>query len=232
MYALRSRKIIFILFIGLASLIKSYAQPNLEQYDLKKLHFGFTIATNLGRLQVSPNTAFTAKDTLMNIGVVNFPGIGLGAITNLNIGKYWDLRLMAPVISFVQRNLNYTFPTGTKEVKVESAYCDASLLVKYKSARRKNSRFYVVGGPRFSYDFSSTVSRNRGIEKPVVSLNPITYGYEFGFGFDFYFEYFKFSPEIKNCQTWGSAMYKDGLIYTNAIQSISPQMIQISLHFE
>ncbi len=232
MHLIHSPKIIIIFFISLFCVVKNHAQPNLEQYDLKKLHFGFTIAANIGRLQVNPNTNYTQGDTLYGISVVNFPGIGLGAITNLNIGKHFDLRLMAPVISFVQRNLVYSFPTGSKEVKIESSYCDASLLLKYKSARRKNTRFYVVGGPRISYDFSSTIARSRGIEKPVVSLNQVTYGYEFGFGFDFYFEYFKFSPEIKNCQTWGNALYKDGLIYTNAISNISPQLIQISLHFE
>ena len=51
-------------------------------------------------------------------------------------------------------------------------------------------------------------------------------------GLDFYFEYFKFSPEIKACQTLGNALYKDGYIFTNYIDRIAPQMIQISFHFE
>jgi hypothetical protein len=47
-----------------------------------------------------------------------------------------------------------------------------------------------------------------------------------------YFEYFKFSPEIKVCNTFGNAMYRDGYIFTNYIENLSPQLIQISLHFE
>jgi hypothetical protein len=180
-------------------------------------------------LKMKPNFP---SDTLMNVSVKNFPGIGLGAITNLRIGDYWDLRLMAPVISFVQRNLVYDFPNAQKEVKVESAYCDASLLVKYKSMRRKNMRVYVIGGGRLSYDFASTINKNRGIQNPVVSVVPLTTGWEAGFGFDFYFEYFKFSPELKVCNTFGNAMYRDNYIFTNYIHSISPQLIQFSLHFE
>ena len=209
-----------------------WAQPNLEQYDYKRLHFGFTLAANSGRFLLDTKTSYFPFDTLRNVNVVNFPGIGLGAITNLRLGDYWDLRLMGPVISFVQRNLIYDFDNSKKTVKVESAYCDFSLLVKYKSQRRKNTRVYVIAGGRMSYDFASTINKNRGIQNPVVSLVPLTYGWEAGAGLDMYFEYFKFSPEIKMCNTLGNAMYKDGFIFTNAIQNISPQLIQLSLHFE
>lgn len=208
------------------------AQINLPQYDEQRLHFGFTLAGNSGRMLIDTKTNFFTNDTMRNVLVKSFPGIGLGAITNLRIGEYLDLRLMAPVISFVQRNLEYDFEHSKKEVKIESAYCDFSLLVKYKSERRKNMRVYVIGGGRLSYDFASTIKKNRGVQNPIVSLVPITYGYEFGFGFDFYFEFFKFSPELKVCNTFGNAMHRDGFIFTNAIQSMSPQLLQFSLHFE
>ena len=89
-----------------------------------------------------------------------------------------------------------------------------------------------MAGPRFSFDFGSTVDKTRGIQNPVVSLVPFTYGWEAGIGMDIYFEYFKFSPEIKTCQTIGNALYRDIYPYTQSIESIYPQLIQISLHFE
>jgi hypothetical protein len=210
------------------------AQPNLEQYDNKKLHFGFTLSGNMGAVRTDAKTSAFGKggDSLRQVRQESFPGIGLGAITNLRLGDFWDLRLMFPVIQFVQRNLIYNFPTAQKTIKIESAYCDASLLVKYKSARRKNVRAYVIGGLRASYDLSSTVKQTRGIDNPIVSLIPFTYGYEGGFGLDIYFEYFKFSPEIKICNTLNNALYKDGYIYSESIERLSPQLIQISLHFE
>lgn len=230
MLAVYSRQIILSLLSTLP-LLKLFAQPNLEQYDLKPIHFGFTLAANSGRFLIDMTSTFQ-NDTIRNVTVKNFPGIGLGAITNIRLGNYWDIRIMTPVISFVQRNLVYDYPTGKKEVKIESAYCDASLLIKYKSMRRKNSRLYVIGGGRMSYDFASTIAKNRGLQNPVVSLVPLTYGWEAGFGLDVYFEYFKFSPEVKICNTFGNALYKDGYIFTNVIEKISPQLIQISLHFE
>ncbi|MES2691217.1 MAG: porin family protein [Bacteroidota bacterium] len=231
MHIIHRHKIIvsaILLMLGFGA----YAQPNLEQYDNRALHFGFTLSTNIGRLRVDRNTGAFPSDTLKNVSQVSFPGIGLGVITNLHLGNHFDLRLLAPVISFVQRNLQYEFEKSKKETEVESAYCDASLQIKFKSDRRKNTRVYVLSGLRASYDLSSTVKQNRSNQKPVVSLKPFTYGYEFGAGLDMYFEYFKFSPEIKFCNTFGSAMYKDGFIYTELLHGLTPQLIQISLHFE
>ena len=214
-------------------MMKAAAQPNLEQYDNKLFHFGFTIAVNNASMSIdSKTTSFQPQDSLMNVNQVSFPGIGLGAISNLRLGEYWDLRMMFPVISFVERDLTYQFPITQKTVKIESAYCDFSLLLKYKSARRKNTRLYVITGIRGSYDLSSTVKQDRSLHAPVVSLTPLTFGYEGGFGMDIYFEYFKFSPEIKMCNTFGNAMYRDGFIYTDAIERLAPRLFQFSLHFE
>jgi hypothetical protein len=227
-----SRRLIYLIIIFIVYKNAANAQPNLPQYDEKKLHFGFTLAGNIGRMQLETKHDIMSSDSLRNVSVANFPGIGLGAITNFKLGRHWDVRLVAPVISFVQRNLIYDFDNTQKIVKVESAYCDGSLLIKYKSVRRKNTRTYVVAGPRFSYDFGSTKDRTRGIQNPVVSLNPFTYGWEVGVGMDIYFEYFKFSPEIKTSQTIGNALYNDNYIYTQSLQGLYPQLIQISLHFE
>ncbi|MEI6507493.1 MAG: outer membrane beta-barrel protein [Bacteroidota bacterium] len=213
--------------------IRLAAQPNLEQYDLKRLHFGFTLAANNGSVRIdTKTTSFNGTDSLMNVKSTSFPGIGLGAITNLRLGDYWDLRLMFPVISFVERDLTYQFTNVQKIIKIESAYCDGSLLLKYKSARRKNTRLYVIAGLRGSYDLSSTTKQNRSMAAPVVSLIPMTFGYEGGFGLDLYFEYFKFSPEVKICNTFGDAMYHDGYIYTESVARMAPQLVQFSLHFE
>ncbi len=98
--------------------------------------------------------------------------------------------------------------------------------------RRKNTRVYVIAGGRMSYDFASTIKKNRGLQNPVVSLVPLTYGWEAGFGLDMYFEYFKFSPEIKICNSFGNSMYRDGYIFTNVIDGLAPQLLQFSFHFE
>jgi hypothetical protein len=231
LYTLHRYKIITafaLLFWG----VQTWAQPNLEQYDNKRIHFGFSLHTNIGRLRIDRRTERFPFDTLKSVSATSFPGIGLGALTNLHLGNNWDIRMMFPVISFVQRNVVYQFENVKREAQIESAYCDLSLLVKFKSDRRKNVRVYVIGGFRASYDWATTINQDRSLNKPVVSLVPFTTGYEAGFGLDVYFPYFKFSPEIKFCNTFGSALFHDGYIYTEALNGIAPQLIQISLHFE
>lgn len=231
MYLIHRHKITLTIVFVLSSLC-AIAQANMEQYDLKKIHFGFTVGTNISRVRIDRKTGVTPFDTIKNITSSSFPGIGLGAITNFHLGNNWDIRALFPVITFVQRNLNYEFENSKKTTAIESAYCDASLLVKFKSDRRKNVRVYVIGGLRGSYDLASTIDQERSINKPMVSLKPVTFGYELGVGLDMYFEYFKFSPELKFCNTWGNALFKDGYIYTNVLENLAPQLIQISLHFE
>ena len=216
----------------IASSAIAWAQPNLEQYDNKWIHFGFSLTFNSASLRVDANTAALRKDSLRNVRQESFPGIGLGALTNFRLGKFLDLRVMLPQISFVQRNLYYDFAGTQKLVKVESAYCDGSILLKYKSARRKNMRVYVIGGARASYDLASSINQNRSLASPVVSLIPFTYGTEFGAGLDIYFPYFKLSPELKFCNTYNNAVHYDGFIYTDVISRLTPQMVVFSLHFE
>jgi hypothetical protein len=187
------------------------AQPNQEQYDNKLLHFGFTLGLNFSTIRLDTKPEIMMRDSVLNARIVSYPGIGLGGITNLRLGKNFDLRLLFPVIYFVQRDI---------------------ILVKFKSDRRKNTRAYVIGGGRITYDLSSSVQKERSKNSPVVSLVPVTYGYEAGFGLDMYFPYFKFSPEIKVMNTIGDALHRDGFAYTNVLDRVSPKMVVISLHFE
>jgi hypothetical protein len=220
------------LLIGLLFIQTAIAQPNQEQYDNKKLHFGFTLAMNFSNIRLDTKPEVMMRDSIMNARITTYPGIGLGGVTNIRLGKYFDLRFLFPVIYFVQRDITYELPAGKKEVKVESAYSDLSMLVKFKSDRRKNVRAYLIGGARMSYDLSSSVEKERSMNSPVVSLVPMTYGYEAGFGLDVYFPYFKFSPELKVMNTVGDALYRDGFPYTNVLHQVSPKMVVFSLHFE
>ncbi|MFN4973574.1 MAG: outer membrane beta-barrel protein [Bacteroidota bacterium] len=235
MHLVQRFKITAAIFLVLSSTLLSttvIAQPNQEQYDNKLLHFGFTLALNFSTMRMDTKPEIMMRDSVMNARMSTYPGIGLGGITNVRLGKNFDVRLLFPVIYFVQRDIIYELPAGKREVKVESAYSDFSLLLKFKSDRRKNTRAYIIGGGRISYDLSSTVNKERSKNSPVVSLVPVTYGYEAGFGLDLYFPYFKFSPEIKVMNTIGDALHRDGFAYTNVLDRVSPKMVVISLHFE
>lgn len=221
--------IILLCFAG-----SGYSQSlNLPNYDESRwVHFGFTLAGNYAKFKYQPIAGFYDLDTLKSIRSEGFPGFGLGAVTNFHIHKYFDLRIVFPSLTFAQRNLIYTFDDIQRTVKVESVTLDASVLLKYKTPRHRNQRFYVLTGVRGWYDFASDIAASRSIANPIVALQPVTYGYEIGFGFDYYYSFFKMSPEFKWYTGLNNALVKDDYIYTQSIQTINPRMFTISLYFE
>lgn len=202
-------------------------------YDYnKKLHFGFSIGTNIAGFSHRFSDQFYKNDTLLSINKNHFPGLSLGAIANLHLGDHFDLRFI-PSLILSERSIDYEFkdrPPVTKSM--ESVFIEAPLTVKFKSERRNNVRFYVIGGGKLSYDMASEASTEQNPNDPFVALKPRSYYYEFGFGFDMYFPYFKFSPEIKISRGVSDVLSNDPFVYSNSFEFLRSNVIFISFHFE
>jgi hypothetical protein len=226
----------FIIVILLFMVGRSaYSQMNDPLYDLnQKIHFGFSVIGTYGKMKFTRNQDFfNVNDTLENITTTNFPGLGVGGIINFHLNEFWDLRTLAIVQVMSQRNLTYHFKGGIeKRAMLQSTYFEVPVLVKYKSVRHKNFRFYVIGGLGYRYNFSSDKETEKSATRPVVGLNPSTFHYDVGFGFDLYYPYFKFSPEIKLSNDIFNALISDNYIYTKTLGSLYPKLIQLSVHFE
>jgi hypothetical protein len=232
MYIIYCRKIIVTVLFLVSVCSSVEAQERNPLYDLTKIHFGFAINGNQAKMRYTTSPDYLSLDTMRGISAVEFPGFGVGGIMNIRIADYWDLRTMMN-ITFAQRNLEYTFKNGEKkEITIESTYLEFPLLVKYKSKRHRNVRFYGIGGVTYRYDFSSDRDTERSNSKPIVALYPNTFSYDIGCGFDFYFEFFKFSPEIKISNAFTNALVPDPYFYASSLKSISPKLLQFSLLFE
>ncbi len=201
-------------------------------YDLHRIHFGFSIIGNYGKLKYNTASDFMDNDTIQTINTNSFPGFGVGGIMNLKVAEYWDFRTMVN-IQFVERHLQYNFRGGDiQTAKVNSTYMEIPLQMKYKSKRNHNKRFYWVGGATYRYDFASDIDTERSNTKPIVALYPATFSYDFGAGLDLYYEFFKFSPEIRISNGIGNSMVPDSFIYSSSLSRMSPKLIQFFLHFE
>jgi hypothetical protein len=232
MYIIHCRRIVCSFLFFLFAITSVVAQERNPLYDLNKIHFGFAINGNQAKMRFTTAQNYLGLDTMRGISAVEFPGFGVGGIMNIRMGDYWDFRTMMN-ITFAQRNLIYTFKDGAKtELKIESTYLEFPLLVKYKSKRHRNVRFYGIGGITYRYDFSSDVDTERSNSKPIVALYPNTFSYDIGCGLDFYFEFFKFSPEIKISNAFTNALVPDPYFYASSLKSVSPKLLQFSLLFE
>lgn len=228
----KSKKILFSLLMitGLFKILP--AQEINPLYDIQKVHFGFSIIGNWGKLKYTTAPNFMDFDTIQQINTQSFPGFGVGGIMNVRISDYFDFRTMVN-IQFVERHLEYRFKGGdVKVAKMNSTYMEIPLLIKYKSKRNRNTRFYWVGGATYRYDFASDINTDRSNTKPIVALQPATFSYDVGAGFDFYYPYFKFSPEIRISNGIGNSLVKDPYFYASSLSRMSPKLIQFFLHFE
>jgi len=214
----------------------------LPKYDRQRLHFGFTLGTNLTNFRVRNETDIQQYDSVFVINPVPQPGFNLGIISDLRIGQHFDLRFI-PDLSFADRRLRYTLSTfdtlgnrvdRTEEQKVESVFIEFPLSIKFKSVRINdgNWRVYVLAGGKYMIDLASQSKIKTGDNEVVVKLNRMDYAYELGVGFDIYMQYFKFSPELKVSMGLNNLLVKDETVYTRSISKLNSTTFLLSFHFE
>lgn len=227
-------KIILLLLVLSLGVSKTMSQTrNLELFDYaRKIHFGFTLGTNYSNFKYDLSEKFYLNDSLNSIGIKKYPGITLGAIADIHIKEFFDIRII-PSLVLTQRDINFNFKKGYTITKsIESIFAEFPLLIKFKSSRHGNVRFYVIGGGKVSYDFGSESKVSRDPDKPIVAIDPWNYYYEYGCGLDMYFFYFKFSPEIKLSKGINNILTPFDDNYSGSFSRLRSNMIFFSLNFE
>lgn len=231
-----------MLFFGLT--VTSAAQgpgwgvPNLLKYDNKPFHFGFMLGYNQFNFRVASEPDLSTYDSLMMINTQSLSGFSLGIVTNLRLGKYFDLRFI-PGLSFGDRYVNYTirYSSGNEIVtakNAESVYLDLPLLIKYKSSRMLNNiRAYVIAGAQYSFDMISAKKKRAPTGSDIVlKLNPHDVQAQVGVGLDFYCTYFKFTTEFKMSFGFMNMLVPENNMYATSVTSLKSQVMQISFIFE
>ena len=207
-----------------------------QKVDTKLVHFGFTIGMNTMDFFVFNHTVPENTDTLFaNVNGL-LPGFNVAAVSDLRLGKYFDLRFL-PGLSFGQRDLYFYKPGGVLygKQKIESSFIELPLLVKYKAKRINNFRPYFIAGVNYRMDMSAR--RKYNDEKGInMRLKQSDVYHEEGFGIDFYLQYFKFSVELKVSTGFSNVLVNDlsgtHPEYVDAIQRLRSQIWVLSFHFE
>ena len=218
--------------------LRLHAQDNTPGYDRQKYHFGFSMGYNASSLVILKNQNFYQPDSLLAISPIAGPGFNLGLVADVLLYKHVNLRF-TPNLSFVDRSLQYTFQDERKNTirSIESTYVEFPLDIKIKANRRRNMGFYVIGGLKYSYDVISNKKVTKG-EDPFdeatrkVKLQSSGLSYEWGFGWDLYYQYFRFSPEIKFQHGISDLLKKEDHIYSRPLDKLFSRVICITLYFE
>ncbi len=225
-----------------------YRFMNILEHDERPYHFGFSLGYNMMSFSVIP------KSNLSNHGfeyVLAGPedqskqlwtsGFHIGIVSNLKLGRYFDLRFVPTYVHHNDRPLAYygigDYPENYHRASVEefiTSIIDFPLHIKYKSERMNNWRAYVIGGVKYSLDLQNPTGAPTG-EPIYVRIGKHDLHYEFGVGFDHYFYYFKFSTEIK--ASFGAVNLKQmgepgNERFLDAIDRLNSRSIMVSFLFE
>ncbi|MBO7444964.1 MAG: PorT family protein [Bacteroidales bacterium] len=216
----------------------SFGVPNLLKYDKKTFHFGFLIGYNQFDFTIASKPNLAEYDSLMVVNTSPLSGFNLGIVTNLRLGKYFDLRFI-PGLAFGDRIVNYSilYQSGNQLVtkkNAESVYLDLPLMIKFKSSRMMNNiRTYVIAGAQYSLDLISAAKKQSSNPQEIIlKLYPNDFQGFAGIGFDFYCTYFKFSTELKMSFGFVNLLKEEDNMYATSVTSLKSKILQISFTFE
>ncbi len=201
--------------------------------EYKPMHFGISIAMCQAKMKTTFSPSFyQTTDSLYSITNQGFPGVGFGGVLAFRLSEHLEFRTLA-MLHLLQRNMQFQFKDRKDDIKLETVSFDIPVGFKYKSDRHKNTRFYVLGGARWTHDFQSNEDADLNPVKPIVASKKNVYYYEFGSGVEFHLEYVMFGLELKMSNSLNNALVKvPGSIYSGSLNSMNPRIFQLSLLFE
>lgn len=238
--------IIPLLFLTVVAFGQEERPRNLTAFDLKRIHFGFTVGVNT--MDVGFTRNYAAEDFLYADLSHLLPGFQVSIVSDLRLNKNWNLRFL-PGISFGSREIYFyeynlgavgelvQLPNVANPVPLGPSFLDFPLHFKYRSHRVNNYRPYLVGGTNFRYDMSA---KKPGVydseSEEFVKFRRGDLYLEFGFGVDTYLRYFKFAPEIKLGIGLMNIIDPAGRTghpeFANSIESARSYILMLNFHFE
>lgn len=242
----KSILIIPLLLCALGAFGQEERPRNLTAFDLKRIHFGFTVGVNAMDVGITRN--YEAADFLYADLSRVLPGFQVSIVSDLRLSKNWNLRFL-PGISFGSREISFyeysdgvvgdlkKLPNVDNPVPLGPAFLDFPLHFKYRSLRLNNYRPYVVGGLNFRYDMTA---KRPGVydseSNEYLKFKRGDLYLEFGFGVDSYLRYFKFAPEVKLAVGLMNMVDPNGRTghpeFANSIEGIRSYILMLNFHFE
>lgn len=211
-------------------LLQAQTDPN--RIYRKHFFWGIAFTGTYAKMKMNLDPVFWQRtDSLASITPGGQAGGGFGGTVAYRFGRHWELKALT-MLQLHQRDLKYKWRySDGPNIKIETISFDLPLTLKYRSVMHGNTRFYVLGGLRWSYDFQSNEDVVIGNTKPLVALKKNTYYYEYGAGWEFQLDFVDLSIELKmsNGLNNGLANRVGDSYYSGSLQSIFPRLFSLSL---
>ncbi len=176
-----------------------------EYYDSRPLHFGFLFG--LAGSSFNYSSINSKGDEILS---PKYFGFQIGGTVNYALGQHFEIKSGINVALF-ERHLDINradillvkptpkLPTNLNLLR-ESTWLEIPITIKLRSLRRKNQRFFVLAGAKIGLEANT---RNKDFSGMPEDYNRSIYAkkadftLEYGIGFEQFFQFFKFSPEIR-----------------------------------
>ena len=206
---------------------------NLQNFDQKKIHFGYFVGFNQYNYKLDYKNN-PDKRTLIK----QKAGLNVGLIADLKLNENLNLRFepglytnKSDVIFYDRAKFDKLSDTLRT---IKSTYIHLPILLKYSAKRYNNLRPYILGGLSTSFNLSSNQNNPEDNSNGTFRLKTNTFYYELGIGIDFYLQYFKFSPSIRGVFSLKDELVQDTELdspWTGNIQKMSARGIFLNLSF-
>ena len=216
--------------------VKSITTDNLPGYDYKWFHPGFYLAPNFSRFQIQQSAGYVqAINSGQGISANSLisPGFSVGFVGDVRIADYLTFRF-TPGVSFLSRRIEFTkqgysgIDTITTQ-EIGSTQIDLPFLFKLHSQRRRNTRVYVVGGIKPSFNVGN---RRKNPELFKLRADDADLSLEYGVGLDLFYPLFKFAPELRFSSGLRNLLLPGTDIYSNSLQRMTSNTVTLYLTFE
>ncbi len=208
-------------------------EVNLPNSDNKKIKYGFSIGVFNSNFKLKYDDVFVtpAFDSVQSINPVNKFGFSLGLIANFKLAQYLDFRI-TPKVGFYQNTIEIVYTDPTRETfaaNTDLSRVEIPLLLKYKSARRGNTRMYLIGGVTPAIRVSGSKNEEELVDRIIVEDQSLSI--EFGFGLDLYYPLFRFSPEIRFSRGINNMLSANDIANTEGVQRLTLNSVTLYLQF-
>jgi hypothetical protein len=209
-----------------------YIRRHMEFYDDKPIHYGFLFAVPVTRFNLRHSDTFLESDSAYLIQSPAQGAFRMGFTVNAFLTDHFDLRT-TPSVSLYERQVQYSYPGGTtRNEKRESTWVEIPLLLKYKSARRINTRMYLLAGVTLGIE--TNVKRSRGNVSANNRLDTKTSDFtvDYGVGFEQFFQFFKFAPELRFSHGLTNLLQPSNNAVSVGLNRITTHTVTLYLNFE
>ena len=210
---------------------------HLENFDKKKLHFGYYLGLNKKGFKIRYNDENTLVTSTVEDYVVVDESIGfnIGLVVDYRLHNNINLRF-EPGLSSNTKELTFSDRVVADNIRdVPGTYLRLPLLLKLSTNRLDNVRPYIIGGFSYDYNFSSNENNADDNLSGEFRMKTSNFMYEVGLGVDIYLYWFKFSPSIRGIFAVNNEIIPDdipGSPYTGPIDYFGTRGVFINFTFE